>query len=116
LRRLLSPHRFGVAVVLVLIVVETIASGSVPRSHSGPSTKAWPGTWQGAIHGSRHYLYGIVALYIVLVALSIGVGFARTLLAGAIGERLLYDLRVRCSRTSNASPSTSSPTRRPAVS
>src|SRR5438874_3066766 len=97
MRRLLSPHRFGVAVVLVLIVVETIASRLGPTLTQRAIDKGMGlgNVGKGALHGSRHYLYGIVALYIVLVALSIGVGFARTLLAGAIGERLLYDLRVR---------------------
>jgi len=97
MRRLLGQSKVAVAVVIVLIVVETIASRLGPTLTQRAIDKGMGlgNVGKGAIHGSRHYLYGVVVIYFVLVAISICVGYARTLLAGSVGERLLYDLRVR---------------------
>jgi ATP-binding cassette subfamily B protein len=97
LRRMLSTYRWGVLLVLVLIVVETIASrlGPTLTQKAIDNGMGLRHIENGAIHPSRHYLYGVVLLYLFLVALAIVVGFARTQLSGSIAEKLLYDLRVR---------------------
>ena len=47
----------------------------------------------GTGHAHRGYLYGVVALYFVLIAVSIGVGYARTLWAGRLNESVIYRLQ-----------------------
>ncbi len=96
MRRLFAPFKWGVLGVLVLIVIETVAGRLGPLLTSLAIDKGMGVSTTGAhTHGNRDYLYAIVALYFVLVGLSIVVGYARTLWAGKLNETVIYRLRVR---------------------
>jgi ATP-binding cassette, subfamily B, bacterial len=97
LRRMFAPFKWPVAGVFVLIVIETVAGRLGPTltqlaiDHGMGLSVLGTGTG----HADRGYLYGVVALYFVLIAVSIGVGYARTLWAGRLNESVIYRLRVR---------------------
>jgi ATP-binding cassette subfamily B protein len=97
IRRLFAPFRWSVAGVLVLIVVETVAGRLGPTLTQLAIDHGMGLSILGTGHGhaDRGYLYGVVALYFVLIAVSIGVGYARTLWAGRLIENVIYRLRVR---------------------
>jgi ATP-binding cassette subfamily B protein len=97
LRRLFAPARWAVLGVLLLVVLETVAGRLGPTLTQLAIDKGM-GLSQlgnGKIHTDRGYLYGIVVVYFVLILISIGVGYARTLWAGRLIESVIYRLRVR---------------------
>ena len=97
LRRLFAPHKWAVLGVLILIVVETLTGRLGPTLTQLAIDKGMGLDQLGnaTIHANRSYLYKIVALYFVLIFISIGVGWARTLWAGKLNENVIYGLRVR---------------------
>ncbi len=97
LRRMFAPFRWSVAGVAALIVVETVAGRLGPTLTQLAIDKGMGLDQLGRpkLHADRTYLYGIVALYFVLIGVSIAVGYARTLWAGRLNENVIYRLRVR---------------------
>jgi ATP-binding cassette subfamily B protein len=97
LRRMFAPVKWATLGVLVLIVIETVAGRLGPLLTSLAIDKGMglSTIGSGKVHGDRAYLFAIVVLYFVLIFVSIVAGYARTLWAGKLIERVIYQLRVR---------------------
>jgi ATP-binding cassette, subfamily B, bacterial len=97
LRRLFAPVKWSVLGVFILIVLETVAGRLGPLLTALAIDKGMGLDQLGnrTINPSRDYLYAIVALYFVLIGVSIVVGYFRTLWAGKLNEGVIYRLRVR---------------------
>lgn len=88
LRTMLARHRRRVLQVVALVVVEAVAT------QAGPLLTQI-GIDEGVLRG-RFSVVGIVtAVFFAVVAIHIGASRARTALGGRLGERLMYELRVR---------------------
>ena len=88
LRTFLVPHTGGLLVALILVVVET------GLLHVGPLLTQM-GIDQGVLAGDTSILLTIALAYLCAVALSTGASFLRTRFTGRLGERLVYELRIR---------------------
>jgi ATP-binding cassette subfamily B protein len=88
LRTFLIPHAGGLLVALLLVVVET------GLLHVGPLLTQI-GIDQGVLAGEISVLVAVASAYLGAVVLSTGASFLRTRFTGRLGERLVYDLRVR---------------------
>jgi ATP-binding cassette subfamily B protein len=88
LSRFVAPHHKGLAIAGVLVVLETAMSTSGPYL-----------TGLGIDHGIRGKstgaLFTIAGIFIATVVLGALFGAARVAYSGRIGERLMYELRVR---------------------
>ncbi len=88
LRSMLRPHRRRVLAVLALVVVEALATQAGPLLIQ-------VGIDEGVV-AHRFGLLGIVvAVYFGTILAQVVAGRARTALGGRLGERLMYNLRVR---------------------
>jgi len=88
LRTFLVPHTGGLLVALILVVIET------GLLHVGPLLTQM-GIDQGVLAGDTGILLTIALAYLCAVALSTGASFLRTRFTGRLGERLVYELRIR---------------------
>ncbi|MEC8947626.1 MAG: ABC transporter ATP-binding protein [Actinomycetota bacterium] len=88
LRTFLVPHSGGLLVALILVVIET------GLLHVGPLLTQM-GIDQGVLAGDTGILLTIALAYLCAVALSTGASFLRTRFTGRLGERLVYELRIR---------------------
>ena len=88
LRTFLVPHAGGLLVALILVVIET------GLLHVGPLLTQM-GIDQGVLAGDTSILLTIALAYLCAVALSTGASFLRTRFTGRLGERLVYELRIR---------------------
>jgi ATP-binding cassette, subfamily B, bacterial len=88
LRRFLAAHRMGLALAIALVVVETLALQVGPLLTQR-------GIDDGIAKGSTQTLVVIAIVYIFSVVVSIVAGSLRVAWTGRLGERLLYDLRIR---------------------
>ena len=88
LRTFLVPHAGGLLVALFLVVIET------GLLHVGPLLTQM-GIDQGVLAGDTSILLTIALAYLCAVALSTGASFLRTRFTGRLGERLVYELRIR---------------------
>jgi len=88
LRAFLVPHTGGLLVALILVVIET------GLLHVGPLLTQM-GIDQGVLAGDTSILLTIALAYLCAVALSTGASFLRTRFTGRLGERLVYELRIR---------------------
>ena len=88
LRTFLVPHAGGLLVALILVVIET------GLLHVGPLLTQM-GIDQGGLAGDTSILLTIALAYLCAVALSTGASFLRTRFTGRLGERLVYELRIR---------------------
>lgn len=88
LRRFLAPHRWALLGALALVVVETAAM------QAGPLLTQ-KGIDNGIVAGSLGALVVIASIYAPSVVVSIVAGGVRTAWTGRVGEKLLYELRLR---------------------
>ena len=88
LRTFLIPHAGGLLVALLLVIAET------GLLHVGPLLTQI-GIDQGVLAGEIGVLVAVASAYLGAVVLSTGASFLRTRFTGRLGERLVYDLRVR---------------------
>jgi len=88
LRTFLVPHTGGLLVALILVVIET------GLLHVGPLLTQM-GIDQGVLADDTGILLTIALAYLCAVALSTGASFLRTRFTGRLGERLVYELRIR---------------------
>jgi ATP-binding cassette subfamily B protein len=88
LRRFLSAHRMGLALAITLVLIETLALQVGPLLTQR-------GIDDGIAEGSTRTLVIIAIVYVVSVIVSIIAGSLRVAWTGRLGERLLYDLRIR---------------------
>ncbi len=88
LRTFLIPHAGGLLVALLLVIAET------GLLHVGPLLTQI-GIDQGVLAGDISVLVAVALAYLGAVVLSTGASFLRTRFTGRLGERLVYDLRVR---------------------
>ena len=88
LRRFLSPHRGALAVAVVLVVLETLAIQAGPLL-----TKI--GIDRGIVGRSRGWLVAAASAYLVSVVLGAVASGVRVSWTGRVGERLMYELRIR---------------------
>ena len=88
LRTMLRPHRRRMLLVVSLVVVEALAV------QAGPLLTQI-GIDDGVLQGRFGLLSIVVGIFFVTVLIHIGVGRARTALGGRLGERLMYELRLR---------------------
>jgi ATP-binding cassette, subfamily B, bacterial len=88
LRRFLAPHRWALIGVFVLVAIEALAL------QAGPLLTQ-KGIDDGIAKGSLHTLLVIASIYVVAVIISMVTGSARIAWSGRVGEKLLYELRVR---------------------
>ncbi|MEN9505245.1 MAG: hypothetical protein RI958_1171 [Actinomycetota bacterium] len=88
LRRFLSGHRWGLALAFVLVVIETLmlqAGGLLTQR----------GIDDGVAVGDTGVIVLVAVAYLVSVVLATAAGAARVSWTGRLGERLLYELRLR---------------------
>ena len=88
LRRFLARHRAAMAVALFLVVVETIAL------QAGPLLTQ-VGIDQGITARDTTVLVVVAALYLGTIVLNMVASAGRIAWTGRLGERLMYELRVR---------------------
>jgi ATP-binding cassette subfamily B protein len=88
LRRFLSAHRMGLALAVVLVVIEALALQIGPLLTQR-------GIDDGIAKGSTQTLVVIAIIYVISVIVCIVAGSLRVAWTGRLGERLLYDLRIR---------------------
>ncbi len=88
LRRFLAGHRLGLFGAFVLVVVETLALQA-----GGILTQQ--GIDRGIAQGDRGVVVAVAVLYVVSVVLATLTGAWRVAWTGRLGERLLYQLRLR---------------------
>ncbi|HVM66788.1 MAG TPA: ABC transporter ATP-binding protein, partial [Acidimicrobiales bacterium] len=97
LRSMFAPFKWSVAGVLVLIVLEVVTGRIGPTITTLAIDKGMGLNQLGqrGDHADKAFLVGIVLAYVVLIGVSILVGYARTLWAGRLNETVIYRLRVR---------------------
>jgi ATP-binding cassette subfamily B protein len=88
LRRFLAPHRTGMLLSLLLVVIATLASQAGPRLLAFAID-------HGVLARNFSVLIWAFAAYLVAIALSIATSYLRIRYTGDLGLRLMYDLRVR---------------------
>ena len=88
LRRFLGAHRFALAGTGLLLIVETLAT-----QVGGVLTQR--GIDDGVLKHHRSVLVGVAVAYVVSVVVSTIVGSWRVAATGRLGERLMYELRLR---------------------
>ena len=88
LRRFLGGHRWGLAIAFVLVVLETVALQA-----GGVLTQQ--GIDKGITPGDTGVVVLVALLYLASVVIASVAGGARVAYTGRLGERLLYELRLR---------------------
>jgi ATP-binding cassette subfamily B protein len=88
LRRFVGGHRWGLAVAFVLVVLETVALQA-----GGLLTQQ--GIDRGIVPGDSGVVLLVALLYVASVLVASIAGGARVAYTGRLGERLLYELRLR---------------------
>ncbi|HYF45173.1 MAG TPA: ABC transporter transmembrane domain-containing protein, partial [Acidimicrobiales bacterium] len=88
LRSFLGPHRAGLLGAFALVVLETLTL------QSGPLLTQI-GIDHGVAEGDTGVLVGATVAYVVAILISVGAGSARIGFTGRLGERLMYELRLR---------------------
>jgi len=88
LRTFLAPHAGGLLMALLLVVVE------VGLQHLGPLLTQI-GIDQGVMPRDRGVLVTVALVYVGAVGLSTAASWLRTRFTGRLGERLVYELRLR---------------------
>ncbi|MGI9595128.1 MAG: ABC transporter ATP-binding protein, partial [Acidimicrobiales bacterium] len=88
LRRFLGPHRRGLAGALALVVLETMALQAGPLLNQ-------IGLDRAVIPRDASMLIVVAIAYLAAVAVNTAASRARVAYTGRLGERLMYELRVR---------------------
>ncbi|MDG2428472.1 MAG: ABC transporter ATP-binding protein [Acidimicrobiales bacterium] len=88
LRVFLTPHAKGLLVALLLVIVET------GLLHVGPLLTQLS-IDHGVLAGDIGVLVAVTMAYLGAIALSTIASFLRTRFTGRLGERLVYELRIR---------------------
>ena len=88
LGRFLWPHRGGLMLSLVLVLVATAAS------QAGPRLLAWA-IDHGILKREPSVLSYAFVAYLVAIAVGVVTSWARIRYTGILGQRLMYELRVR---------------------
>jgi ATP-binding cassette subfamily B protein len=88
LRSFLRPHAGALGAAFLLVVVETIALQAGPLL-----TKI--GIDRGVTGGDRQVLVTVALIFVGSVIVSAIAGYIRIAFTGKLGERLMYELRVR---------------------
>lgn len=88
LRRFLAPHRFALGGAFGLVVLETLAVQAGPLL-----TKI--GIDHGIAKRDTHALGVVATAYVISVFVGWALSALRTAWTGRLGERLLYELRIR---------------------
>jgi ATP-binding cassette subfamily B protein len=88
LRRFLGGHRWGLAIAFVLVVLETVALQA-----GGLLTQR--GIDQGITPGDTGVVVFVALLYVASVIVASIAGGCRVAFTGRLGEKLLYQLRLR---------------------
>ncbi len=88
LRRFLGGHRWGLAIAFVLVVLETVALQA-----GGVLTQR--GIDQGITPGDTGVVVLVALLYVASVIVASVAGGWRVAFTGRLGEKLLYELRLR---------------------
>jgi ATP-binding cassette subfamily B protein len=88
LSRFLAPHRGVLAMAFLLVVVATAAS------QAGPRLLAWA-IDHGILARKMDVLFWAFGAYLVAIVLSIVTSYWRIRYTGNLGQRLMYDLRLR---------------------
>ncbi len=88
LRNFLAPHRLGLLGAFALVTLETITL------QLGPLLTQI-GIDKGVSEKDTHVLVVVTAVYMVAILVSILAGTARIRFTGRLGERLMYELRLR---------------------
>jgi ATP-binding cassette subfamily B protein len=88
LRRFLGGHRWGLAIAFVLVVLETVALQA-----GGLLTQR--GIDQGITPGDTGVVVLVALLYVASMVVASIAGGWRVAYTGRLGERLLYELRLR---------------------
>jgi ATP-binding cassette, subfamily B, bacterial len=88
LRSFLADHRRGLAFAGVLVVLETFAQ------QAGPLLTQ-QGIDNGILQDDFAFLALMAALYLVSIGVNIAASYGRVSYTGRLGEKLMYELRVR---------------------
>jgi ATP-binding cassette, subfamily B, bacterial len=88
LRRFLGTHRVALVGAAVLVALEAVAAQAGPLL----TRRAID---DGISQGDRDVVVTMALLFVATIVLATVVGAVRTAWTGRVGERLLYDLRVR---------------------
>ena len=88
LRRFLAPHRAGMAGALVLVVLETLAL------QAGPLLTQI-GLDRAILPRDGSALFWVAIAFLIAVVVNTAAASARIAYTGRLGERLMYELRIR---------------------
>jgi ATP-binding cassette subfamily B protein len=88
LRTFLRPHAPALLGALALVIVETIAL------QAGPLLTQI-GIDHGVDKGNRQVLVTVALIFLASVVISAFAGYVRTAFTGRLGEKLMYELRIR---------------------
>jgi ATP-binding cassette subfamily B protein len=88
LRRFLSRHRWGMGIAFALVVVETLTMLAGPLLTE-------KGIDDGITPGDTQVLIWVGLAYFATIVLNAGAGSIRIAWTGRLGERLMYELRVK---------------------
>ena len=88
LRTFLADHRKGLTLAGVLVVLETFAQ------QAGPLLTQ-QGIDNGILQGDFRFLVLMAVLYLVSIGVNIAASHGRISYTGRLGEKLMYELRVR---------------------
>ena len=88
LRRFLAPHAPGLLFALLLVIVATAAS------QAGPRLLAWA-IDHGILANRPDVLTFAFVAYLTAIGISIVTSYARTRYTGRLGQKLMYELRLR---------------------
>ena len=88
LARFLWPHRAGLLFAFALVIVATAAN------QAGPRLLAWA-IDHGILKREPNVLVWAFVAYLIAIALGVIASWARTRYTGRLGQRLMYELRLR---------------------
>jgi ATP-binding cassette subfamily B protein len=88
LRTFLRPHARALSIALILVVVETLAGLAGP-------ILTQKGIDDGITAGDRDVLLAVGIAYVLVIVLNAVASRSRIFFTSALGERLMYELRVR---------------------
>jgi ATP-binding cassette, subfamily B, bacterial len=88
LRGFLGPHRRGLVIAALLVVIETVAFQAGPLLiQIGLDRAVVPGRFQ--------VLWMVAVAYLAAIGINLWASHARVAFTGRLGERLMYELRVK---------------------
>jgi ATP-binding cassette subfamily B protein len=88
LRRFLAPHKWKLALAVLLVIVETVTLQAGPLLTQR-------GIDDGISQGDMHVVMVVAVAYLASILVNIAASYTRVSFTGRLGEQLTYELRIR---------------------